>query len=556
MKGSNMEGITLSLDDTGASLELSIDPHRVNALLEVEKVYKLIRNSQFKDFFIFDDNLVDIISQYKTDKANHQSRVIHTYIGERRDAIITCNQLEDGLSAYLKVICDHSGRPASRKTIMKTLQQAEITRGIGHKNIEALLKRCANGKSGEVFDTLVAKGLPPKPGKPSQLKPLVENALERILKPQFSGTDKADMRNLGAIICVNQGAELLRRLPPTNGRNGYTVTGAKLTAKPGEWLKFRAGEGTVVCDKDVNLLLAEIAGMPKFRDQRMWVDDTYISNGVNVGSGNIEYEGAVLINGDVTENMEIIATGDVTVNGFVESANIQAGGDIIITEGAMGRVNENATKYSTKLVSKGSIHVQHGQGLDIQCNGNVTIGRQLAYSRIDCKGSVTAGREDKPNGNIFASTIKCHGPLVAGTLGAVAGSNLNVDFSDGFNSLLKRTDSLDDVLTQIKHNNERHLQRVELLNSKVVPKEMQHRVDDANTLLENETQLLLWLEKKAQEMKNTKVQYQEGVYLEINKRLYPGVVVKLNNRAWRADKEYLRSTVQLTGHKWRIEPLI
>src|SRR5690606_36488112 len=124
------------------------------------------------------------------------------------------------------------------------------------------------------------------------------------------------------------------------------------------------------------------------KDQKMWVDDTFICKGVNVGSGNVNYDGAVLVNGDVTEKMQIIASGDVTINGFVESAYIQAGGDIIITEGAMGKVNDSATEYSTTLKAKGSIHVQHGQGLDISCNGSVTIGRQLAYSRITCKGEV------------------------------------------------------------------------------------------------------------------------------------------------------------------------
>ena len=138
------------------------------------------------------------------------------------------------------------------------------------------------------------------------------------------------MRNLGAIICVQKGTELLRRMPPTEGRNGYTVGGDVINAKSGEWIKFRPGDGTVISDGDENLLLADISGMPKFKDQKMWVDDIFICKGVNVGTGNVDYDGSVLVNGDVTEKMLIHATGDVTVNGFVESATIHAGGDIIM----------------------------------------------------------------------------------------------------------------------------------------------------------------------------------------------------------------------------------
>ena len=86
----------------------------------------------------------------------------------------------------------------------------------------------------------------------------------------------------------------------------------------------------------------------------MTVDDTFQTKGVNVGTGNINYEGAVLVNGDVTESMQVIAKGDVTINGFVESAVIRAGGDIIITEGAMGKMHEE----DCQLIAKGSVFVQ------------------------------------------------------------------------------------------------------------------------------------------------------------------------------------------------------
>jgi uncharacterized protein (DUF342 family) len=201
------------------------------------------------------------------------------------------------------------------------------------------------------------------------------------------------------------------------------------------------------------------------------------------------------------------------------------------------------------------VHVQHGQGLDINCNGNVTVGRQLAYSRINCRGKVTVGAIDKPNGNIFACTIKCQDKVTAGTLGAVSGSNLSIDFSDGFNSLLERKDTLDELLKQIKQNNNRHSERINIINSKFIPKDMQERVDEANQLFQNEEQLLQWLESKAKEMQKSKDNYQSEIQLIGNKRVYPGVVVKLNNRTWRADREYDRAKICFHGHQWHFEPL-
>ncbi len=80
------------------------------------------------------------------------------------------------------------------------------------------------------------------------------------------------------------------------------------------------GSGTVVSDSDANLLMSAISGMPKYRDQTMNIDDTFICSGVNVGSGHVNYEGAVLVNGDVTEKMQIKAAGDVTINASLPKA--------------------------------------------------------------------------------------------------------------------------------------------------------------------------------------------------------------------------------------------
>lgn len=551
-----MLGITLKVDDTDQYLDLFMTPSLIQKKVDVSAIHELIQKSESKHFFIFDENIINALNSYKSAVKNNVSSIIENRIGERRDPQIKCRIVEDQLSAYITITTGYAGKLPTVRSLIKKLDSSGIKRGISKKRLASLVEQCTLALPGEVFEELIAKGLPPRAGKSSQLKPLVQNALDRILKPQTVGTERVDMRNLGAIISVKKGTELLRRMPPTEGRHGYSVGGDVINAKSGEWIKFRPGDGTVISDSDENLLLADISGMPKFKDQKMWVDDIFICKGVNVGTGNVDYDGSVLVNGDVTEKMEINATGDVTVNGFVESATIHAGGDIIITEGAMGKVNDSATEYSTSLTSKGSVHVQHGQGLDIKCTGNVTVGRQLAYSRINCRGKVSVGAIDNPNGNIFACTIKCQDTVAAGTLGAVSGSNLSVDFSEGFNTLLERKDTLDELLKKIKQNNTRHFERMNIINSKFIPEDMQGRVDEANQLFENESQLLQWLENKATEMRKAKDKYQTDIKLMANKRVYPGVVVKLNNRTWRAEREYDRAKICFHGHQWHFEPLI
>ncbi|RDV27455.1 DUF342 domain-containing protein [Alteromonas aestuariivivens] len=551
-----MKGVSVVIDESGDYLDLTLEPEHFEQELQTSSLLEYIAQGEFAQLYLSKSTV-----KSACDNANHYFKtgdhtIVTERIGERRHAEVDFRIAEDGMSAVMSLTAPYGGKLPTVKMVISLAARNNISRGLSSKRIKALLTQARQGAPGEVFESLIAKGLPPRNGKNSRFIPLVPNALERVLRPQTSGGDRVDMRNLGEVICVKIHTEVLRRAEPTLGRKGFTVSGTVLEANSGKQVEFKTGSGTVVSDRDPNLLVAAISGMPKFKDQTMNIEDTFICSGVNVGTGHVNYDGAVLVNGDVTEKMVIKATGDVTVNGFVESAHIESGGDIIITEGAMGKVNEDSTDFSCHLTAAGSIHVQHGQGIDIQCAGNITVGRQLAYSRLRCGGSVTVGQIDNPQGNLFACEIVSQSKVIAGTLGAVSGSTLKVDFSPGFNLLLERKDSLDELLKQLRENNLRHQEKLKIIKSKLVPEELRPKVEEAKELLKNESALLNWIEMKAEEMKQAKEVYLNDVQLVANKRLYPGVSVKLNNRNWRSEREYDRSKVVYEAHQWQFKPTV
>ncbi len=550
-----MEGIHFNIDPTDEFLDLMIMPAEVEGRLEAKHIMHMLRESEYKDFYLFEESIAAAVSTFKNEERVDAFEPITERIGERRDAQVKFRLSEDEMKAHLVLTSAFAGKQASLKQLLAQAEKTGINRGLSRKRLIDIVDRANNSAPGTVIDELVAIGLPPRNGRNSKLKPLVDNALDRILKPREKSDGKIDMRDLGDIICVNAGTPVVKRLPPTEGRFGYTVTGTPLDPKPGKWSTFKPGSGTVPSESDENLLLAEINGMPKFQGDRMWVDDTFICKGVNVGTGNVNYDGAVLVNGDVTEKMQIIATGDITINGFVESATLQAGGDIIITEGAMGKVNETNDEYSTHLMAQGSVHVAHGQGLDIQCNGDVTIGRQLAYSRIKCKGTVTAGPVTMPNGNLFACDITSYGKVKAGTIGAVSGSTLSVDFSQGLNNLLEKKDQLDELWLQLQQNTRSHESKINFIKSKKIPRDLLDKVNEAISLYNNEKKTLDWLENKIHKIKEAKEAYANQIGIEARDKIYPGVVLKLNNRSWKAVREYPRAQIIYEGHQWQYDPL-
>ena len=360
------------------------------------------------------------------------------------------------------------------------------------------------------------------------------------------------MRNLGDILCVPAKTAVAKRQAPSKGRIGYTVSGDALTPEEGEWKEAKLGSNTAFKPQDENIIIATVTGQPKFENGVMTVDDTFQTKGVNVGTGNINYEGAVLVNGDVTESMQVIAKGDVTINGFVESAVIRAGGDIIITEGAMGKMHEE----DCQLIAKGSVFVQHGQGLNITAGKNLNVRKQLAYSKVKCQGKVTIGEPDKPQGNLFASEIHLGNTLSAGTVGAISGSALTIDFSDGINQLNTRYDAILASLKQLRENNFDHEVKLREIHSRHIPNSLLSQVEKIDSAFESEKHLLNWLEDIETELRQAKIDYEINARVVANKELFHGVTVKQNKRNWRSEKDYKRSVVRLVGGKWTYEPLV
>ena len=547
-----MKGVTLTINKAAKQLIATIDPLLVDDFLQPEVIEAFIHASEYKQFFILNNAIASLCEQSNAAKKSKNLEELNQAVGEIRDASVTVTVSNDQMSVEMTIESPYSGSVPTYEELLALLRQKGVNRGVSKKRMKNLLFQASEADSGIEFTDIVAIGLPAKDGKPSRLKSLFPNALDRILQPQEAGNNKVNMRNLGDILCVQAKVAVAEREPPGKGRAGYTVTDSPLSPNKGQWIPIKLGANTSISPQDENIILAEVSGQPKFENDIMNVDNTFQTKGVNVGTGNINYDGAVIVNGDVTESMEVIAKGDITINGFVESATIRAGGDIIITEGAMGKMNEE----DCKLHAKGSVFVQHGQGLDIVAGKNLNVRKQLAYSRVKCGGIVTIGEPDRPMGNLFASTIQCGSTLYAGTVGAVSGSSLIVDFSESVNTLNARYEAILTSLKQLRENNFDHQVKLRELHAKHIPNGLLNQLNKIDSVFESEKHLLKWLETVEQDLRQAKIDFEKNARVVAYKELFPGVSIKMNKRHWRSEKEYLKSVVSLEDGKWQHTPLV
>ncbi|UXI03328.1 DUF342 domain-containing protein [Photobacterium sp. TY1-4] len=377
-------------------------------------------------FFVFEPALAEALAQLNaaataedgdTDVAVEIRQIV---IAERRDTGLLVKTEPDLMTASVTVTGAYGGALLSGQQLITALQENHIVKGISKAVLQELLVQAQQLKPGEKLTMAVAFGREPCHGSDTRFEPLVADASQRILCPQATEDGKVDMLDLGALITVEAGQALMKRHPPTPGKDGFNVLGKMMSATPGQALDFEVGEGTVMDPSDESLLLAVKSGIPLRKGRGMQVDDALTLAGVDVSTGHIQFDGSVVINGDIKPGMKVAATGNITVSGFVELAVLEAGGDILVTQGIIGR-QQDGKALPCRLQAGGKVVSKFAQYADISAGEGISCTLHVLHCRVQTPGLVSVMDQTRRQGTLSGGLIDAGQGVIAVNIGAAAG---------------------------------------------------------------------------------------------------------------------------------------
>lgn len=279
----------------------------------------------------------------------------------------------DQLTAYLTIQADKESFPNEAK-IEKALLDAGVVYGIDRNVIREIVSEKKN-----ITDKAVAFGRHRHQLEQKQLVWYIDLAPQQ--RPKISIDGRADYRELKSVELVRRNQELVSLVPlPEN------FTSKKVT---GEEYKVEESYLQIICGKNIRLspdgltLIAMIDGCAFWKDNKLQVDNIYhITGDVDFRTGNIRFDGTILIDGDVRPGFKVNATGSVYINGNVEAAEIfSEKGDIIVKSGILG-------KGKTRLIAGGNLHCYYIQDAVVGVKRDVIIERYALNTSISAGGSI------------------------------------------------------------------------------------------------------------------------------------------------------------------------
>lgn len=547
------------------NIDLVLQPIKGQDTIDEAKVNAMIESSEYTALYVDMGNIKNAIAELnsvlKPLQDGQTGREISYQVLERRDATISIELSSDEMSAQAEITTALGGAHLTAKAILNAAKEAGVVKGFNKEELVALAQHAAKEPPGSIVKGRIALGKDAINGNDAKIKHLVQSAQDRILRPKQREDGSVDMRDLGDIICVKIGEPLAQKIPLTVGIQGYSVTGTPLEPVPGEDCQLKAGEGTILSPKNQDILVSTRVGLPRIIDNGMQVDEVYQIKNVDVSTGHIDFEGSVIIDGDVCEGMKVSARGDITVGGFVESAFIESGGDITIGSGIIGKKHDVEGQaiaditMSANLSAKGSIFAKYCQYAEIFCK-NLRIENQLMHSIIKVEERLWVGSEDKANGKLIAGHITAGTSVHAGTVGATAGSATIITFEQKLAELNDKLEALESNITAESQKTDELKDASNKLRKLPKDKVNPEMLNKVISTYRHQAGVLGTLLNEKESFEEEIQQYMSTVIVEATERIYQGVQMIVGDFQEKTKREYGPSKLRYKERKIIIDPIV
>lgn len=496
--------------------------------------------------------------------------VLERVIGCRKNASISFQVSSDAMVAKAVITAAWGGAPISANELVKLAQDAGISFGFQRDQIIALISQASRAEPGALVPGIVAIGRVMQPGENSKLVPLVEGLRPRLQKPIANDDQAADLRDFGTLPSVFAGEALVRRVPPTPGVDGVTVTGQVQQAPVGQLLPWQPGEGTEVSTQDSDVLVATRDGMPRMADTAAFVDEIYAVKAVDLSTGHIQFKGAVVINGDVTESMKVVAGGSIFIKGTVEGSLIEAGGDIEIGGAIIGhqlqphehKAHAAAAShlilpmhdvFSTVVKAQGNISCSFAQYAQLQAGGHIHAIKQLNHCDVAAK-SVLVGKVEKPAGKVVGGRYLLEQTLTAGMVGSPAESSLVVDFNRKISPVVERIQSLRQTAQSIRQEMEEIRRGVDALRHMEKSESTQLQIQMLVQEFDSQKKILLAITTDVKQLEEMKASLLKLPALYVRQHIYAGVDIRIGDEVFLIKQEHTGSKIILDDEHIVLQP--
>ncbi|MBI1336540.1 MAG: DUF342 domain-containing protein [Phycisphaera sp.] len=325
-----------------------------------------------------------------------------------------------------------------------------------------------------------------------------------------------------AYIFVKPGQVLGKLHQATTGTDGRDVLGRVIKAKPGKQVRY-AHDESILRDSKAQLIAQEEGVLWRDGDRFAIRRMIEVDRNVDFSTGNIEFNGDVVINKGVRDCFVVKATGKVEVHGLIEAATVECGGDLVASGGFAGRERGHASVG-------GSMTARYINNIEARVDTDLIVEREV----INCH--LVVGHDMKaPHGSLIGGDTQVDGVVEVGTLGSPGNVPTRLVLGK-VPKLESVADSLSGVLGELTVRRDNlDAQRLQIINTS---RKNQIATQDKERLTEIMFELSS-LNKRINdgyevlEALRVRIHEKRTIDLRVGKQLHQGVVIEIFDKAFK-----------------------
>ena len=408
----------------------------------------------------------------------------------------------------------NNGLLIAKDDIVNSLVRAGVKYGLDEKAISDFL-----AERQYCTDYILAKATPPIQGHDALITYHFNTDLTQ--KPKRNDDGSVDFHQLDMISHCNKD-DLLATLTPIDlGKQGIDVCGKVIRPNKVNNRVMRHGNKIRVSE-DGLCMYSEVDGHVSLTEGRVFVSDTFeVHADVDASTGDIVYEGNVVIQGNVITGFAVRAKGDIEVNGVVEGAYIEAGGQIVLKRGMQG-MNKGILKANGNIVTK------FLENAEVIAGGYVST-ESILHSKVSAKGDIVVGGR---RGFVTGGEIRSGSMISVKTAGSQMGTSTLLEV--GIDPrILEEFREIEKKLATMVFDKERLMQALDMFRKKLTmgvqiteeKKEYLKQVTQNNIMLESN---IKESKKRYDELKLEMENNSSGV-IKVSDIVFPGTKLVISN---------------------------
>lgn len=414
---------------------------KLDSFITQRDILQILAENNLSSALVHADIFPTIISEFQKETRTldeiEEPKII--LIAECRDAYFETRVEKDALSVLLIFTQAYDGKGVTFEQIMQDLESKKIKYGIDEDAIKLFLQRTTQLKAGKMDSGVIAHGLACENGVDARFEYFIDPCINRKYIPEIDKeSGKIDILKSYHMLTVYESEPLMRLHPATQGKVGVNVYAQEIKPIQGKVLSFKDYEGTRINAEDKNLLEATMSGQPKFFSDGATVINILEIDDVDMHCGNIDFDGSIIVRGDIKPKMKVKVTGDLEVRGVIEDAVIDVSGELFAVKGIIGKQNVEMEDLSCVINVDGNIESDFAQYARIECTQDIKIQSYVSHCEIITQGRLIVCNEAHSTGTIMGGVVCADKGIEATYLGTQAEVETHCEIFFHYTKLCKR----------------------------------------------------------------------------------------------------------------------